>query len=69
MPVSLRGVVAYSPTTEDRQGREGEWVTIKLWGSRSRAKQQCRHSISETGNSMAVEGLVGVVPGFQDPVG
>ena len=26
------GVIVYSPTTKDSQNRDGEWVTLKLWG-------------------------------------
>ena len=29
---SVAGLVIYSPTTKDRQGRDGEWVTLKLYG-------------------------------------
>ncbi len=64
----VAGVVALSPTTKDHKGREGEWVTIKLWG---RGPAQNNNAViqyqkREFDNA---EGLVGVVPGFQDPVG
>ncbi|MAJ74664.1 hypothetical protein CMK13_16865 [Candidatus Poribacteria bacterium] len=29
---TVQGVIALSPTTKDNQGREGDWVTLKLWG-------------------------------------
>jgi len=64
----VAGVVAYSPTTKDHQGREGEWVTIKLWG---RGPAQNNNAVIQYQKRQfdGGEGLVGVVPGFQDPVG
>ena len=29
---SVAGLVISSPTTQDGQGRDGEWITLKLWG-------------------------------------
>ena len=29
---TVAGIVVYSATTKDSQGRDGEWVTLKLWG-------------------------------------
>ncbi len=29
---TVAGIVAYSATTKDSQDRDGEWVTLKLWG-------------------------------------
>ncbi len=29
---TVAGIVVYSATTQDSQGRDGEWVTLKLWG-------------------------------------
>ncbi len=64
----VAGVVAYSPTTKDHQGRDGEWVTIKLWG---RGPAQNNNAVIQYQKRQfdGGEGLVGVVPGFQDPVG
>ncbi len=28
----VAGIIAYSGTTQDINGRDGEWVTLKLWG-------------------------------------
>ena len=63
----VAGVVAFSPTTKDHQGRDGEWVTIKLWGragNDNNAVIQYQKRQFDNG-----EGLVGVVPGFLDPAG
>lgn len=64
----VAGVVAYSPTTKDHQGREGEWVTIKLWG---RGPANGNNAVIQYQKRQFdnAEGLVGVVPGFQDPAG
>jgi len=64
----VAGIAAYSPTTKDRQGREGEWVTIKLWG---RGPANGNNAVIQYQKRQfdAGEGLVGVVPGFQDPAG
>ena len=64
----VAGVVAYSPTTKDRQGRDGEWVTIKLWG---RGPAQNNNAVIQYQKRQfdGGEGLAGIVPGFQDPVG
>jgi len=48
-------VVAYSPTTKDRQGREGEWVTIKLWGEVPQMATMLSSSI-RNGSLMRVKG-------------
>ena len=64
----VAGLVAYSPTTKDRQGREGEWVTIKLWG-RGPANNNNAVIQYQMRQFDGAEGLVGVVPGFQDPAG
>ena len=29
---AVTGLIVYSPTTKDPQGRDGDWVTLKLWG-------------------------------------
>lgn len=29
---TVAGIVAYSAATQDHQGRDGQWVTLKLWG-------------------------------------
>ena len=31
-PCVVAGLVVYSPTTKDRQGRDGEWGALKVWG-------------------------------------
>ncbi len=60
----VSGLTAYSPTTKDRQNRDGEWVTIKLWGRQNDAIIQWQKRQFDGG-----EGLRGHVPGFQDPAG
>ncbi len=64
----VAGVAAYSPTTKDRQGRDGEWVTIKLWG-RGPANDNNAVIQYQKRQFDGGEGLVGVVPGFQEPAG
>lgn len=65
---TVAGLVAYSPTTKDHQNRAGEWVTLKLWGrgaaQGSNAVLQYQKREFDGG-----EGLVAVVPGFQEPAG
>ena len=68
MPVLLRVWLLYRQRRRTIKDREGEWVTIKLWG---RGPAQNNNAViqyqkREFDNA---EGLVGVVPGFQDPVG
>ncbi len=65
---TVAGLVAYSPTTKDRQGRAGEWVTLKLWG---RGAAQGSNAVLQYQKREfdAGEGLVGTVPGFQEPAG
>ena len=29
---TVAGIVVYSASTQDHQGRDGQWVTLKLWG-------------------------------------
>ncbi|MAF11395.1 hypothetical protein CMK11_13175 [Candidatus Poribacteria bacterium] len=62
----VAGIVAYSPTTQDHNGRDGEWVTIKLWGrgagNGDNAVIQYQAREFDGG-----EGFVGTVPGFQEP--
>lgn len=61
----VSGLAAYSPTTKDRQNRDGEWVTIKFWGRQNDAIIQWQKRQFDG----AGEGLRGQVPGFQDPAG
>ena len=60
----VTGFAAYSATTKDRQGRDGEWVTIKFWGRGGDAIIQWQKRQFHGG-----EGLVGEVPGFKEPAG
>ncbi len=64
----VAGLVAFSPTTKDHQGRDGEWVTIKLWG---RGAAQNNNAVIQYQKREfdAGEGLVATVPNFQDPAG
>lgn len=62
-PVSVvTGLVAYSPTTKDLQGRDGEWVTIKYWGRNDNAIIQYQRRENHDGGA----GFVGHVPVFQE---
>ncbi|MEO2004505.1 MAG: hypothetical protein ABGY41_10425 [Candidatus Poribacteria bacterium] len=61
----VAGIVAYSPTTQDHAGRDGEWVAIKLWGrggGDNDAVIQYQAREFDAG-----EGFVGTVPGFLEP--
>ena len=61
----VAGIVAYSPTTQDHNGREGEWVAIKLWGRGGADNDPVIQYQAREFD--AGEGFVGTVPGFQEP--
>ena len=64
----VAGLVAYSRTTNDHNGRTGDWVTIKLWG---RGAADGNNAVIQYQNREfdSAEGLIGIAPGFADPVG
>ena len=64
----VAGLVALSPTTKDHNGRDGEWVTIKLWGrgAAQGSNAVIQYQKREFDNG---EGLVATVPNFQEPAG
>lgn len=65
---TVAGLVAYSTTAKDHQGRVGEWVTLKLWG-RGPANGNNAVLQYQKREFDAAEGLVATVPGFQQPAG
>ena len=61
----VTGLVAYSPTTNDGQGRAGEWVTIKYWG-RGGGTNNAIIQYQRRENHDGAAGFVGEVPGFRE---
>ena len=64
----VAGIAAYSSTTKDRQGREGEWVTIKLWGRVPRTVTMPSSNIRND-SSMPVKDLSVSSPVSKTPAG
>jgi len=62
----VAGVMAYSPTTADHAGRDGEWVTIKLWGRGAGEGDNAviQYQAREFDGG---EGFTGTVGGFNEP--
>ena len=66
MPASVvAGLAAYSPTTQDHAGRDGQWVTLKLWGRADDAIIQYQRRENHDGGL----GYLGEAPGYKPLVG
>jgi hypothetical protein len=63
----VAGLMAYSPTSQDHNGRDGEWVTIKLWGRGAGENDNAVIQYQAREFDGAGEGFVATVPGFQEP--
>ncbi|MDE0020519.1 MAG: hypothetical protein OXT69_03935 [Candidatus Poribacteria bacterium] len=61
----VSGIIAYSPTTKDHANRDGQWVTLKLWGRANDAVIQYQRRE----NHNAALGYLGEAPGYKPPAG
>lgn len=61
----VSGLIAYSPTTKDHAGRDGQWVTLKLWGRPGDAIIQYQRRENHDGGL----GYLGTAPGYNPPAG
>ena len=60
---TVAGVIAYSGTTADTAGRDGEWVTLKLWG-RGGTDNNAVLQYQRRENDDAAFGYVGTQPDY-----
>ena len=61
----VAGLAAYSPTTKDHANRDGQWVTLKLWGRVADAIIQYQRRENHDGGL----GYLGEAPGYKPPAG
>ena len=61
----VAGLIAYSPTTKDHANRDGQWVTLKLWGRVNDAIIQYQRRENHDGGL----GYLGEAPGYKPPAG
>lgn len=65
---TVAGIIVYSASTQDHQGRDGQWVTLKLWG-RGAADNNAVLQYQRRQNDDAALGYVGTQPGYMPDQG
>ena len=65
---TVAGIIVYSASTQDHQARDGQWVTLKLWG-RGAADNNAVLQYQRRQNDDAALGYVGTQPGYMPDQG
>ncbi len=65
---TVAGIIAYSATSQDIAGRDGEWVTLKLWG-RGGTDNNAVLQYQRRENDAAEDGYVGTQPDYMPDQG
>ena len=65
---TVAGIVVYSAGTQDHQGRDGQWVTLKLWG-RGAGDNNAVLQYQRRENDDEGLGYVGELPGYRPDQG
>ncbi len=65
---TVAGIIAYSATTQDHKARDGQWVTLKLWG-RGAAQDNNAVLQYQRREDDGAPGYVGTQPDYNPPQG
>ena len=65
----VAGITAYSATTQDINGRDGEWVTLKLWGRGAAQDNNAVLQYQRRENDDGAFGYVGTQADYNPPQG
>ena len=66
---TVAGLIVYSATTKDHQDRDGQWVTLKLWGRGAAQGNNAVLQYQRRQNDDAALGYVGTQPDYNPPQG
>ena len=66
---TVAGIIVYSATTKDHQNRDGQWVTLKLWGRGAAQGNNAVLQYQRRENDTADLGYVGTQPDYNPAQG
>ncbi len=66
---TVAGIIVYSATTKDHQDRDGQWVTLKLWGRGAAQGNNAVLQYQRRENDSAELGYVGTQPDYNPAQG
>ena len=66
---TVAGIIVYSATTKDHQDRDGQWVTLKLWGRGAAQGNNAVLQYQRRENDTADLGYVGTQPDYNPAQG
>ena len=66
---TVAGIIVYSATTKDHQDRDGQWVTLKLWGRGAAQDNNAVLQYQRRQNDSAELGYVGTQPDYNPAQG
>ncbi len=66
---TVAGLIVYSAASKDSQGRDGEWVTLKLWGRGAAQGNNAVLQYQRRQNDAAALGYVGTQPDYNPAQG
>ena len=66
---TVAGIIVYSATTKDHQDRDGQWVTLKLWGRGAAQGNNAVLQYQRRQNDSADLGYVGAQPDYNPEQG
>ena len=66
---TVAGIVVYSAATKDHQNRDGQWVTLKLWGRGAAQNNNAVLQYQRRENDSADLGYVGTQPDYMPDQG
>lgn len=66
---TVAGIIVYSATTKDHQDRDGQWVTLKLWGRGAAQGNNAVLQYQRRQNDDAALGYVGTQPDYNPSQG
>ena len=66
---TVAGIIVYSATTKDHQDRDGQWVTLKLWGRGAAQGNNAVLQYQRRQNDSAELGYVGTQPDYNPAQG
>ena len=66
---TVAGIIVYSATTKDHQDRDGQWVTLKLWGRGAAQGNNAVLQYQRRQNDAADLGYVGTQPDYNPDQG
>lgn len=61
---TVAGIIVYSATTQDHQSRDGQWVTLKLWGRGAAQDNNAVLQYQRRENDDGALGYVGTQPDY-----